>query len=155
MNFCVFTGWCHGILIISEAKQRPGCGASDRVPQPQDGFLLIQPKFGKTYSRACLHCGGWTLVFNWTTSVFQLNSAGRFMFPWHLWGRRLFDRVKGSPSIRPRVHILALGRFPIDYLTTQKHSTSLDRPTHTQPSHSWPSAHLAFWVWPCLQHTAT
>lgn len=47
----------------------------------------------------------------------------------HLWGKGLFDGVKGSPSIRQCVLILALGRFPIDYLMSPKHSTSLDRPT--------------------------
>lgn len=118
----------------------------------------MQPKFGKSYSRVCRHCGGWTLVwcfcFN-STTVRLLSSVGRFLFPTHLWGRGLFDHVKGSPSIRQCVLILALGRFPIDYLTTQKHSTSLDRPAHIQPNQSWPSAYLPFWVWPCLRHTAT
>lgn len=40
----------------------------------------------------------------------------------------MFDGVKGSPSIRQGVLILALGRFSIDYLISPKHSTSLDRP---------------------------
>lgn len=69
------------------------------------------------------------------------------MFPTHLWGRGLFDHVKGSASIRLCVLILALGRFAIDYLTTQKHSAALDRPAHIQPNQSPLSAYLAFWVW--------
>lgn len=96
----------------------------------------------KPCSNVCLHCGRWTLVwyscFNWTKSVFlqQLSSVGRFMLSRpHLWGRGLFDRVKGSPSIRQCVLILAQGRFPIDYLMTQKHSTSPDRP-NTHPAQS-------------------
>lgn len=74
------------------------------------------------------------LELNYCSSVFllRLSSVGRFMFPTHLWGRGLFDHVKGSTSIRLCVLILALGRFAIDYLTTQKHSTALDRPARIQ-----------------------
>lgn len=70
----------------------------------------------------------------------------------HTFGAKgLFDGVKGSPSIRQCVLILALGRFPIDYFTSEIHSTSLNRPTHILPNRSQGSAYLAFWVWLRLQ----
>lgn len=145
MNFCAFTGWCHGILIIGElssgrvAVWKTGCLAHKKAQRCR--FLLIP---AKQESQSTLNIGEhWSL----TELLLRFSNSWTHLVdlcpPQHLWGRELFDRVKGSPSIRPCVLILALGRFPIDYLTTQKHCTSLDRPTRTRPNQSWPSVYLA------------
>lgn len=70
----------------------------------------------------------------------------------HTFGAKgLFDGVKGSPLIRQWVLILALGRFPIDYFTSEIRVSSLNRPTHILPNRSQASAYLAFGVWPRLR----
>lgn len=72
---------------------------------------------------------------NSITPPLQLHPDAGLMPPpyTHLWGKGLFDGVKGSPSIRQRVLILALGRFPIDCLLS---------PSNTAP-HSIGQRHSA------------
>lgn len=132
----------YGHLNYRWAEQWSGCGVKDRVPWPQEGTEM-QISFDPGQAAESVYIEHWSLtelLLCFSNSWTQLVDLCP---PQHLWGRELFDRVKGSPSIRPCVLILALGRFPIDYLTTQKHCTSLDRPTHTRPNQSWPSVYLA------------
>lgn len=150
-SVCVCSrGWCHGRLITSEAKLwllsdlglqplRPAqrCRFNPKPNLANHAVMSVWSVEAEHQSAALK-----SVCISLTAQVVDLCDP-----PTHLWGTGLFDRVKGSPSIRQCVLILALGRFPIDYLMTQKQSTSPDGPTHIQPNQSGPSANMAVWAW--------